>query len=61
MSDAAQELSSEEDASTIEYVMSICWDSGVLSVVYYNLTTLELHVSFKHPVHCVISIFDVYR
>lgn len=28
-----------------EFILSICWDSALLSGVHYNLTTLELHVS----------------
>jgi hypothetical protein len=35
----------EIDGEEAEFILSLCWDAGVLSAVYYNLTTLELHVS----------------
>lgn len=49
MSDASQDLPPEEDDAEMEFILSLCWDSGILSAVYYNLTTLELHVSFHRP------------
>lgn len=49
MSDASQDLPPEEDDTEMEFILSLCWDSGILSAVYYNLTTLELHVSFHRP------------
>ena len=35
------ENSSEDEE---EFILSLSWDSGVIAAVYYNLTTLELHV-----------------
>jgi hypothetical protein len=39
-----QENSNEEE--NVETILSLCWDSGKLAAVVYNLTTLELNVSF---------------
>lgn len=35
----------EDDEIESEYILSLCWDAGLLSAVYYDLITLELHVS----------------
>lgn len=37
----------EIDDENIEYefILSACWDSGSIAAAYFNLQTLELHVS----------------
>lgn len=37
----------EEVDSSEELILSLCWDASVLSAVYYDLTTLQLHVIFQ--------------
>lgn len=40
----------------IEFILSLCWDNGNLSAVYYNLLTLELHVNLLFcPILCHIQ------
>lgn len=59
-----QKLIEEDDDVEVEFILSLCWDSGNLSAVYYNLTTLELHVSlmpiglgkFKIDLKCIHNI-----
>jgi hypothetical protein len=40
------EPSADEDDIVNEFILSLCWDNGVLAATFYNLATLELHVSF---------------
>ena len=46
MSAFNQNSEEEDDEIESEFILSLCWDSGILSAVYYNLMTLELHVRF---------------
>lgn len=38
--------SEEENEIDSEFILSLCWDSGILSAVSFNTITLELHVRF---------------
>lgn len=38
----------DDELENPEYILSLCWDSGVIAAVYYNLLTLELHVRNKY-------------
>jgi hypothetical protein len=29
-----------------QFILSVCWDNGVIAGAYYDLITLELHVSY---------------
>lgn len=33
-----------EEEQIDEFILSVCWDSGILAASYFNLATLELHV-----------------
>jgi hypothetical protein len=40
--------SEENDEENVqERILSLCWDCGELAAVYYDLNTLELHVSYR--------------
>lgn len=36
-----------EEDNEEQYILSLCWDSSLVAAVYYNLSTLELHVKLK--------------
>lgn len=42
--DTNQDPTDQDIEEEAEFILSVCWDSGVLSAICYNLSTLELHV-----------------
>lgn len=42
-----EELTESNESNDSEFILSMCWDCGYLSAVYYNVETMELHVSLK--------------
>lgn len=35
----------DEENNEDEFILSVSWDSGSIAAAYFNLQTLELHVS----------------
>lgn len=46
----------EEDDGT-EFILSLCWDNGQLSAIYYDLLNLELKVSFFRCLNNQVRLF----
>ena len=40
-----EEITESNESNSSEFILSMCWDCGYLSAVYYNIETMELHVS----------------
>ena len=40
-----EEISENNESNDSDFILSMCWDCGYLSAVYYNVETMELHVS----------------
>lgn len=42
-----EDVTESNESNNSEFILSMCWDCGYLSAVYYNIETMELHVSLK--------------